>query len=185
MTDTTSTDVAGLLLRHRTELETLLRREAGSILAFEELSDLLQGVSERALSRAHSFDWRGPEAALGWLRTLARSFLQDRREHWSALKRRPAALLRITLADEAAELRQRTPEPGPATFAERREALVLAVRALDLLLPRDRQLVLATLAGQSNEELGTALALPPESAARARLRALERLRKAWHLLAGT
>jgi len=180
-----ATDVAGLLLVHRRELEALVRSESGSILNYEEVSDVVQGIHERALSRAGSFSFRGPEAALGWLRTLARSYLQDRREHWNALKRRPAALLRLTLGDD--DTTPGTPQPastqtGPATFAERREALVQAVRALDLLLPRDREIVLLAMEGLTPEEIGARLGLATESAARARLRALERLRKAWQLL---
>lgn len=178
-------DVPGLLARHTPELEALVRREAGSILAFEEVSDLVQGVRERALSRAASFEWRGPEAALGWLRTLARSYLQDRREHWTALKRKPAALLRLTQGE--GDTRAGTPPPastrtGPATFAERRDSLVQAVRALDLLLPRDRELVLLSLEGLEPAEIGARLGLSADSAGRARSRALERLRKAHRLL---
>ena len=178
-------DVAALLERHATELEALVRHEAGSLLAFEESSDLLQGVRERALARAGSFAWRGPEASLGWLRTLARSYLNDRREHWSALKRRPAALLRLTLSEDATRpgaLSPASTRTGPATFAERRESIVQAVRALDLLLPRDRELVLLELEGVPLDEVGRRLGLAADSAARARLRALERLRKAWQLL---
>jgi RNA polymerase sigma factor (sigma-70 family) len=180
-------DVRALLARHAAEIEALVRHEAGSILAFEEAADLAQGVRERALARAASFEWRGQQAALGWLRTLARSYLSDRREHWNALKRRPAALLRLTLADDGT--RPGTPPPastqtGPATFAERRESLVQAVRALDLLLPRDRELVLLELEGLAPDEIGRRLGLSADSAARARLRALERLRKAWRLLEG-
>ncbi len=177
-------DVASLLALHDREIEALVRHEAGSILSFEETADLLQGVRERALARAGSFEWRGPEAALGWLRTLARSYLNDRRVHWSALKRRPAALLRLTLADDGTRTgaAPASTQTGPATFAERRESLVKAVRALDLLLPRDRELVLLELEGLSAEEVGRRLGLAADSAARARLRALERLRKAWQLL---
>jgi DNA-directed RNA polymerase specialized sigma24 family protein len=81
------------------------------------------------------------------------------------------------------------PEPaatatGPTTFASRREQLVLATKALDLLLPRDRDLVKWSGEGLSTEEQARRLDLSAEAAGRARRRALDRFRKAFRLVSG-
>jgi RNA polymerase sigma factor (sigma-70 family) len=178
--------VAELLERHAADITAIVRREAGTLLTWESADDLVQGAHARVLERAGSFTWQGPEAALAWIRATARSHLAHRREHWRALRRKPAALLRLTLSDD--ETRAAAPLPadtstGPATFAARREALELAVRALDLLLERDRELVRGAMEGRSAAELGASLGLSAESAGRAQRRALDRLRRTFRILA--
>ena len=60
--------------------------------------------------------------------------MADRRDHWSALKRRSGALLRYTASVTRTTDPRAVAEPaaaisGPSTFAARREQLVLATRA--------------------------------------------------------
>ncbi|HKE01047.1 MAG TPA: sigma-70 family RNA polymerase sigma factor [Planctomycetota bacterium] len=177
--------VADVLALHARDVEALVRREAGSLLVWETVEDLVQGAHARVLERASGFTWQGPEAALAWVRIAARSHLAHRREHWRALRRKPAALLRVTLSDDETRAAARLPadtSTGPATFAARREAIELAVRALDLLLERDRELVLGAIDGRSVSELGAKLGLSAESAGRAQRRALERLRRTFRVL---
>ncbi|MFN0207431.1 MAG: RNA polymerase sigma factor [Planctomycetota bacterium] len=179
--------VPELLDLHRRDLEALIRAEAGGLLAWEEVEDLVQGARTRILERAGSFTYQNPESALAWLRVTARTHLAHRREHWRALRRKPAVLLRLVVSDE--ETRSAIPMPadtatGPGTFAERREALTLGIRALDLLIQRDRELVMLTVDGHSTQEIAQKLNLSVDSAGRAQRRAMDRLRRTFRLLAG-
>ena len=81
------------------------------------------------------------------------------------------------------------PEPagtvtGPSTFAMRREQLSLAVRVLEALLPRDRDLVRWSSEGVSLEEMARRLDIGYAAAQRAHLRALSRFRDAFALASG-
>lgn len=82
-----------------------------------------------------------------------------------------------------AEAPPRSPDPGPATLAERRDLLVRAARAIEVLYPRDRDLVRAIVEDEPLEDLARRLGVGYEAAKRARLRALTRFRKAFELLA--
>lgn len=177
--------VARLLEVHKREIEALVRAEAGSRLAFEEVEDLVQGAHTRALEFSNKFTYRNPEAALAWLRLIVRTHLAHRREHWSALRRRPGGLLRLVVSDEETRWALLIPADtatGPGTFAGRREAITTGVRALDLLLPRDRDLVLWTVEGYSMADIATKLNMNAESAGRVQRRALDRLRRTFRLL---
>jgi len=179
------TDLPELLVQHRVHLLRFVERRAGPVLRFETADDLVQGVHLHALEHKHKFEYRGVEPFLAWLHEVARRYVGDRRDHWSALKRRPAQLFRLTQAAttggggvaEPAERRT-----GPSTFAARREQLELAVQALDMLMPRDRELVRWTSEGFDDEDIAHKLHLEPKSAARARQRALDRFRTAHQLL---
>ena len=176
-----------LLEAHGGVLRALVRAEAKGLLRFESEEDLLQGIRQRVLETVADFEDRGPQAAAGWLRTVARSWLSRRRAYWSALKRDGGAMLRFTGTWSGGATEGAAPLPagtltGPATRADRREQLTLAVRALDLLLDRDRELVRLSCQGLSTAEIAGRLELSPEAAARARLRAIERLRKAYQLV---
>lgn len=70
---------------------------------------------------------------------------------------------------------------GSSTFAARREHLRLAVLALAALPPRDRDLVRRTSEDVPIEEQAKSLGLSYDAAKQARLRALERFRKAFDL----
>ena len=177
--------LAELLVRHRRVMVRFVERRAGRLLRFETAEDLWQGVCLRALEAQDGFTYRGREPFFAWIHTVTRNHLASRREHWNALRRRPAGLLRLTEGvptdPGAAAIPART-ATGPSTFAARREQLALAVKALDCLLERDQKLVRWTSEGVPTREQAERLGLKPESAERARLRAIERFRKAHRLL---
>lgn len=185
MTPDSSLETA--LVRHRPRLLAFVRKQAGRLLRFESADDLVQGVILRALSRRASYQHTDDERFLGWLFTVARSHLADRGVHWSALKRQSGRLLRITSDPNATDDARAVGQPagagtGPATFAERREQLLLAVQALSTLLPRDRRLMGWYADGTSIQEQADRLEITYAAAQRAHLRALERFKKAFELL---
>ena len=167
-----------LLVQHRLHLLRYVERRAGPVLRFETADDLVQAVHLHALEHQEAFEYRGLEAFLAWLNEVARRFLKDRREYWTALKRRPAALFRLTQAGMEPEAQQ----TGPGTFAAQREQLDLAVRALDMLPPRDREIVQWATQGLDDASVARRMGLETRTAARARQRALDRFRKAYRLL---
>jgi len=116
---------------------------------------------------------------------VARNVLADRHAHWSALRRRPARLLRLTLGGESgAGVDPALSATGPSTFAARRELMDIAVKALTLLREEDRRLVRwqseGVLLKEQAERLGASYAAT-DSASR---RAVERYRKAFRIVGG-
>lgn len=166
--------------------DEVARRARGALLRFETVQDLTQGAAQAVLRAAPTFTWRGREAGRGWILRVVESHVEDRRRHWSSLKRQGGTLLRLDAgglpSGSEAAFDLATSETGPSTFAHRRELLVLAARALELLLPRDRELVEGDAAGLTLEELGRRLDLGPDAVQKARVRALERFRKAFELV---
>jgi RNA polymerase sigma factor (sigma-70 family) len=174
-----------LLLGHRADLEAFVARHAGRLLRYETDQDLVQGIHLRALERGTDFRYQGEKQFYAWIYALARGYLADRHAHWGALRRRPKALLRLTQAGGS----QGAPEPagddtGPETFADRREMLTLAVKALGLLPERDAQLVRWAADGISLEEIAGRLEMSYRGAQTASRRAQERFRKAFQVVAG-
>ncbi len=181
-------DLSSLLVQYRPQLLTFAQREAGvPLLRFESADDLVQGIHQEALGSADRFEWRSEKEFLGWVFTIARRCLSARRAYWFALKRNCGKVLRLTWGGPGADASSYRLDPadtgtGPSTFAFRRERLVLATKAITLLLPRDRDIVRWTTEGMSVEEQATRLGISRESATKAQSRALERLRKAYHLV---
>jgi RNA polymerase sigma factor (sigma-70 family) len=176
--------LAELLIRHRPQVLRYVRRRAGGTLRFENAEDLVQGIHLRALERESALEYRSEPEFLGWLFTIVRGHLAHRREHWHALKRRPARLLRLTQGDTADPNAVREPaaqRTGPVTFAERRQQMERAVRALAMLLPRDADIVQCHTEGLSIHDLAARYDLSYVAAQRAQHRALERFRKAFDL----
>lgn len=174
-----------LLVRHRPALLRYVERHAGAVQRFESPEDLVQGIHLRALEHQEGFSFQGREPFLAWLHEVARNFLNTRRAYWSALKRRPAGLLRLTQGvgtDAHGVAEPAALATGPATFAGRAEQVALAARALGLLLERDQVLVRWAGEGASTAEIAARLALSDAAAERARQRAVERFRKAHRLL---
>lgn len=173
------------LLRFRPDLLRHVERRGGAILRFETADDLVQGIHLRALEREAQYEHRGRETFLAWMYEVARNHLATRRAHWSALKRRPAGLLRFTqdLSTNPAGIAvPAARDTGPATLAGRIEDASRAVRALDLLLERDQQLVQWANEGATTAEVADRLGISSIAAERARQRALGRFRKAYRLL---
>ncbi len=179
-------DLPGRLSAHAGQLLGFVRREAGAaLLRFDAPEDLVQGVHQEALRAAAQFEWRGEEAFLGWLYQIARRHMSGRRDYWFALKRNCVGALRLTWTGSDGSVRQANladTATGPATFAQRREQLVLMTRAIALLLPRDREIVRWTSDGVSLEDQALRLGVTADAAARARSRAIERLRKTFELV---
>lgn len=184
--------IEAALVELREGLTGFLARNASvTLLRFETAEDLYQGFASQALGRSTRFEDRGEGSAAAWLYELGRNYLYDRHRHWSALKRGSGKILRSGLGAPISSMGQPSrggsSEPtasqtGPATIASKREELVLAARALALLLPRDRQLVEWSAQGMPVNEMAAELGLTPDAASKARNRALERLRKTHELV---
>ena len=123
-----------LLLRHRDDLAAFVARHAGRLLRYESTEDLVQGMHVRALERGSTFRYEGEKPFFAWMYTLARGYLADRHAHWGALRRSPRTLLRLARAGGGSDGVAEPPgdDTGPSTFADRRESLTLAVKALGL-----------------------------------------------------
>lgn len=162
-------------------LAEVARRDAGvALLRFESVEDLVAGAQQEALRSMPGLVWQGEEAFRGWILQIARRHLHARRDHWFALKRRGAPVLRLTQSSE-----QRGPSNaavpkataiGPRTFAQRREELAAVTKAMALLPERDRDLIAWAAEGVSHEEAGERLGISAEAARKAGTRALDRLR---------
>jgi RNA polymerase sigma factor (sigma-70 family) len=178
-----------LLVAHRAELLDHVARHAGRLLRHESAEDLVQAIHLRVLGQRASFEYRGRDSFLAWVRTVARSHLADRHAYWSALRRKPARLVRLVrpgdaTADALAAAEPMSTATGPSTFASRREQVDVAVRALGLLPDRDRDLVRWELEGVPVDEQARRLGISPVAADRARRRAIERLRKMHAVISG-
>ncbi len=179
--------LTSLLQDHHADLVSYLRRHAGLVLRFETPDDLVQGLHLRALERGGEFRYEGLEPFRGWIYTVARTYLVDRKAHWSALKRNSAGLLRLTSSGTESD---GVGEPaaaitGPSTFASRAELMAVAVKALAVLRPRDRRLVRWTAEDMPLEEQASRLSISYTAARQARARAVERFRKAFRLATGS
>ncbi len=180
-------ELSAMLEEHRPQLQRFIARHAGATLKRETVDDLTQGVHLKAISRAGDFEYRSRPEFEAWVVRIARAHMADRHAHFSAAKRRPERLLRLTRSDSdtrdpASERMPAAATPGPATSADNAEQLRLAQRALTLLLPRDADLVRAEADGLSIQDQADELGISYAAAQRARLRALERYRRAFRLL---
>lgn len=176
-----------ILVAEAAALARFVRREGAGLLRFESAEDLVQGVQMRALAAPHRFEFRGAEQLRGWLFTLARRHIADRRDYWSAMKRGSGRVLRLTFGgsasgDPMAARAPAAPGSGPSTIASKRELLVLAARAIAILPPRDRQLVKWMSESVALDEQASRLGISYEATQRAGLRAVERFKKAWRLV---
>ena len=156
---------------------------------FETVDDLVQGIHQEALRSARRFESRSENEFLAWMYTIARRWIAARRVHWFALKRNCGKVFRLTWSGPGAGQSSYRLDPadtatGPSTFAFRRERLVVATKALALLLPRDQDIVRWTTGGMSAQEQAARLGLSHDAALRAQHRALERLRKAYRVVSG-
>lgn len=177
-----------LLLQHQSAIAAHLRREGAGLLRYESVSDLEQGVRLHAIRVASEFEYQSDGAFIRWIEKVARQHLTDRHRYWRAKKRDAGCLLRLTASD-ATESQGGAREPAgpgatPVTLAERKEQLALAARAVALLLPRDQEIVGCVARGLSIREISEELEIGYEATERARLRTLDRFRKAYRVVAG-
>ncbi len=173
--------------RHDEILAFVRRRAGGGLLRLETVEDLAQGVCAHALAQEQHVE--GRDALGAWLFRLAENFLHDRRDYWTALKRSGSNVLRAGLGGTAdGELSQvgglAASVTGPSTFAIRREQIQVAACALDMLLPRDRELVSGIAHGLTVEEQTAGLGLSYDAVVQSRRRALERFRSCFRLALG-
>lgn len=184
-TDARRNVIERILVRHRDELLEFVARRGSGLLRFESHEDLFQGAAARALASAESFEHRGDEESLHWLKQIARRYIADRNDYWSRLRRDSARVMR--LADGSSHTGTVLPEPaaartGPFTFAARRELLVLAAKALAVLPERDQQLIQWTSEGVPLREQANRLGLSYDAVQRAGHRATQRFRSAFDVL---
>lgn len=173
---------------HRGRLIGYCRQHGGRLLRYETADDLAQGVQLAAVQRAARFELRTEGEFEAWLYTVARGFLANRSAYWSAQKRRSGRLLRITsspdarLAGDGVVREPALAATGPSTFAARREQIVLATKALSLLLARDQQLVRWYSEDVPLTEQAELLGLGYDALRAAQRRALERFRRSFRLV---
>lgn len=166
-------------------LRRIVHRRTGALtLQFETPDDVLQGAQCEVLRRAKTFEYRGDDATRSWVFQVVRGYVAKRRTHWRALKRSSTRILRLDATRGGEKRRSRgrglvSPATGPSTFAARREQLVFAAQALAALSSRDRELVQRSIEGVSIQGLADSLGVSYDAAARSRLRAFARLRKAY------
>ncbi|HZN37837.1 MAG TPA: sigma-70 family RNA polymerase sigma factor [Planctomycetota bacterium] len=159
-------------------LRLLVWTRARALLRHEAAEDLLQDVNLHALQVAGRFEYRSDGQFAGWLRKVAQQCLVNRHRSWSALRRNLGDLYgrsELTSVDQRHAHPSET-EAGPATLAERRDLLTLMARLITTLPARDQRIVLWEATGVPLADIAARLGLSRESANRARLRALERLR---------
>ena len=173
------------LAPHEDRLRGFFRKEARGLLRFEGLDDLVQGAFLKMLASRNA---PRPESFEGWVFTVARAFIVERHRYWRACRRDGGHLLRITASPASTQgpgghlpADERT---GPASFAERRDDLTLAARAIDSLPDRDRSLIEHLRDGLSVEESAQRLGLSYDAAQKARVRARDRFTQALEILAG-
>lgn len=179
--------LADLLVAHRSAIERLAGQLGGGLLRYETAEDLAQGVHLHALGAEDRFTYEGDAAFLGWVRQVLRRHIAKRQAYWSAQKRNAGAMLRISTGgatqSPGAGIDPSGTLTGPATFADRRERLLLAVQALEILSDRDRAIVQLVREQCSTDEIAAALDLTHVAAEKARARAMERFEKTYTLLA--
>lgn len=176
-----------LVVEHGRWIEAAVRRQAGWLLRVDDLEDLVQDVELRALSRKDQFVFQGDGPLKAWLSLMVKQHLADRRRYWDASRRSAGPMLRVSGVGSPSSLAGGVmPEeagPGPRTWAEARDQYTFAMRAIDALLPRDQDLLAWMREGVTDQEIGRRLDVAPESAGRARTRAVERFRRAYELMA--
>lgn len=171
----------------QSEMLALARRRAGPhVLRLETAEDLVQGICAHVLERGIDPALDSDAKRRAWLLRVASNYIADRRDHWTALRRDGSRVLRMSFAEgvetsygKVADLAASV--TGPSTFAVRREQVSIAALALDMLLPRDRELIEGLSKGLSIDEQAAALKIGYEACERARLRAIERFRRTFKL----
>ncbi len=180
----TSQRLDQLLVQHGARLVAYVRKHASALLAYESVDDLVQGVHVRVIEQQNGFEYRSEPEFLAWLFTISKGHLADRHQYWAALKRRSGRVLRYTMTQGSSD---GVPLPagsraGPGTFAERREMLSLATRALAALPDRDQQLVQMASEQVPLNEQAERLDMSYAAAQKAGLRAHERFKKTFELM---
>ncbi len=171
------TELGALLVRHEGTLRFFIRKHAGlRLLRYESVDDLAQGVVCKALQLGERFTYEGDQAFVAWLQCVTRNFIGNRVDYWRAARRDTTRVVRL-LEAESQELDPTSSITSPSSRAARKEQLIRVTRAMAGLPERDRALVLMAARGLTTSEIGRQLGLQPDSAKKARQRALKRLVK--------
>ena len=181
-----SADMDRLVATHRDALMSYVTNHAGRpLLRFDTVEDLVQGTILEALNSAEGFESRGEEECRAWFFTVAHRHMIRRREYWFSMKRDSRKVAKLTLTGSRGSATS-LPIPytgsGPVTHSDRRDLVLRVTMAMAMLLPRDRELLRWAAEGASTKELAERLEMTEASAGQARLRAFDRLRKAYRLL---
>lgn len=178
-------ELPDLLASTRDTLVAFVANNAGGLLRYETAEDLAQGIHLHVLGIADRFEYRSDAEFTAWLKVVAKQWLAARVAHWSALKRDAGQMLRISTApgsETGIRLDPAASQTGPVTFADRKEMILRAVKALATLGERDRDLVRSMAGGETIGEIAERLELGYDAAQRAHHRALDRFRKAYRVL---
>ncbi len=186
-TDGPGETLSARLIAHREVLANFLRRSGGGLLRHETVGDQVQGVHLRALEVAERFEYRGEAEFINWLKQLARQHIADRHRYWGARKRCARNMLRLTAADMSTSdsrtgLQIAASTTSPSGYAVRKERFATAIRAISVLLPRDRQIIDWIAEGKPVAEIAETLGLGLEAAERARRRTIERFLEVYRRL---
>ncbi len=190
MTDQDKTpDFTALLIQHRDQLLNIVRKRAAGIMRFESASDLVQGIHMQAIGVADKFEYQNDKAFLGWLLKLAEQHISNRHHYWNANKRKAQRMIELSGTGSAAEsqadrpkIDPASPHTGPVSFAAREEEVEIALQAIAVLKERDQKLVQWMSEDLSTAEVAQRLDVAPDTAERARQRAIERFRKSYEIL---
>lgn len=173
--------IAALIDRHRPALLHFIERSAATLLRLESAEDLAHGIVVMALQSASPIEIRSDEEFFGWLIFLAKQYFTKRRAYWCALRRGGGVALRLSSSDtdsrSGSSVRPAISQSGPSTVAARREHLSLAMRALNVLYPRDRHIIQWLSEDLSIAEMATRRGEDYETTKKARQRAIERFRR--------
>ncbi|HLQ38907.1 MAG TPA: sigma-70 family RNA polymerase sigma factor [Planctomycetota bacterium] len=169
-------------------LRRFIRRHARGLLRFEAIEDVLQEINLEVLQAEDRFVVLGDKQLRSWLFRLARQQIASRYRRLFATRRHLGKVFKIA---PSCETQDGGPPrvvlaaclPGPTNCALEAEDLSLLSKVITVLLPRDRDILLSSIAGVPVEELAPCLGLSRESAQRARLRALDRARAMFAALA--
>ncbi len=171
-----------LLVQYQAQLAGFVRKQLGVRLRrFETVEDLVQGVICDALRHRERFVYQGGAPFQAWLQRVARHYLINRAAYWAALRRDSRRLIRFVERESHAFDPPDT-ATSPSSLAARREQIVLLVRAISKLRPRDREVLELLSAGSDIEDLGNKLGVSYQAAKQARLRAIDRVHKLYKLM---
>ena len=170
-------------MQHAPRVLSFVRNHATTLQAYEAIEDLVQGAHVRVIQQQQNFEYRSEPEFLAWMFAIVRGHLADRHDYWTALKRRSGRVLRFTMSQtEGGVPLPAGTKHGPGTFAERRELLALATRALSALPDRDQKLVQWNADQMPLAEQADHLAMSYAAVQKAGLRAQERFRKTFELM---
>jgi RNA polymerase sigma-70 factor, ECF subfamily len=151
-----------LYRQHRPSLVRYVLRLTGD-------PDVAEDVAQEAFLRLLRRSDLADQAARLWLFTVATNLVRDRGR---AIARQQRLLTEASVPTG-------TPEPLPDEASERGEQIARVRAALDVLSPRDRQILMMREEGFRYDEIASAIEVAPSSVGTLIARALKRFAKAY------